>query len=131
MIVLGNSAAVQMLTSSGALAGKILRRVADEDVLCAPHLIDTEFMSAILGLRQGRKISDADADAAVADFRELPIERYEVLPLWPRLKVLRSNLSVYDATYVALAEALDVPMITGDARMARSGAARCPVEVFD
>ncbi|WP_420157271.1 type II toxin-antitoxin system VapC family toxin [Nocardiopsis sp. CNT-189] len=130
MIVLDNSAAVRMPTSSDPGAHELLRRVAGEDVLCAPHLVDTESMSAVLGLRTGGKITGSDADAAVADFRELPIERYEVLPLWPRLKVLRSNLSAYDAAYVALAEALDVPMITADARMARSGAARCPLEVF-
>jgi GNAT superfamily N-acetyltransferase len=60
-----------------------------------------------------------------------PVERQDVLPLWPRLKSLHANLSVYDAQYVALAEALHVPLITTDARVKRSGIARCEVEVFD
>jgi predicted nucleic acid-binding protein len=42
-----------------------------------------------------------------------------------------ANLSAYDAQYVALAEALNVPLITADARVKRSGVARCEVEVFD
>ena len=54
-----------------------------------------------------------------------------MLPLWPRLKSLHANLPVYDAQYVALAEALRVPLITADARIKRSGIARCEVEVFD
>jgi predicted nucleic acid-binding protein len=47
------------------------------------------------------------------------------------LKSLHANLSAYDAQYVALAEALHVPLITADARVKRSGVARCKVEVFD
>ena len=53
-----------------------------------------------------------------------------MLPLWPRLKSLHANLSAYDAQYVALAEALDIPVITADAGITRS-AARCEVEGFD
>jgi predicted nucleic acid-binding protein len=48
-----------------------------------------------------------------------------------RLKSLHANLSAYDAQYVALAEALNIPLITADARIKRSGVARCKVEVFD
>ncbi|WP_197024307.1 hypothetical protein [Nocardiopsis sp. CNT312] len=44
--------------------------------------------------------------------------------------MLRAHLSVYDATDVARAEALGVSLLTGEARIARGGAARCPVEVF-
>lgn len=51
--------------------------------------------------------------------------------MWPGLKSLHANLSAYDAQYVALAEALNVPLITADARIKRSSAARCEVEVFD
>jgi predicted nucleic acid-binding protein len=47
------------------------------------------------------------------------------------LKSLHANLSAHDAQYVALAEALRIPLITADARIKRSGIARCEVEVFD
>lgn len=63
-------------------------------------------------------------------YRELPLERFPAQPLWPRLLVLSHNLSVYEATYVALAEALDVPLITSDARIDRSGASRCAIETL-
>ena len=48
----------------------------------------------------------------------------------PRLKSLHANLSAYDAQYVALAEALHLSLVTADARIDRSGPARCTVEVF-
>ncbi|MGH3188365.1 MAG: hypothetical protein ACRDPY_33035 [Streptosporangiaceae bacterium] len=56
--------------------------------------------------------------------------RQDVLPLWPRIKSLRASLSAYEAQYVALAEALHVCLVTADARIGRSGAARCGIEVF-
>jgi predicted nucleic acid-binding protein len=51
--------------------------------------------------------------------------------LWPRLKRLHANLSAYGAQYVALAEALHLSLITADARIQRSGVARCKIEVID
>ncbi len=94
-------------------------------------MLDAEVISALLRLRRGQKISDREADAALSSYRAFPVDRQDVLPLWPRLKSLHANLSAYDAQYVALAEALHVPLITADARIGRSGAARCEVEVFD
>jgi predicted nucleic acid-binding protein len=99
--------------------------------LYAPYVLDGEVISALLGLRRGRKLSEQEADAALSSYRAFPVDRQDVLPLWPRLKSLHANLSAYGAQYVALAEALHVPLITADARIKRSGAARCEVEVFD
>ena len=96
-----------------------------------PHVLDGEVISALLGLMRGQKISEREADAALSNYRTFPVERQDVLPLWPRLKSLHANLSAYDAQYVALAEALRIPLITADARIKRSGIARCEVEVFD
>ena len=47
---------------------------------------------------------------------------------WPRAWELRTNLSAYDALYVALAEQLDAPLLSADARLARAPGPRCPVE---
>ena len=79
---------------------------------------------------RGRKITEREAEAALFNYRAFPIERQDVLPLWPRIKSLYANLSAYNAQYVALAEALHVSLVTADARIGRSGAARCGVEVF-
>jgi predicted nucleic acid-binding protein len=95
-----------------------------------PDTLDGEVISALAGLLRGKKVTESEADAALSSYRAFPIERYDVLPLWPRIRSLHGNLSAHDAQYVALAEALNVPLVTADARTGRSGAARCAVEVF-
>lgn len=50
--------------------------------------------------------------------------------LWPRAWDLRTNLSAYDAIYLALAEQLDATLLTADARAARAPGLRCPVEML-
>jgi predicted nucleic acid-binding protein len=60
----------------------------------------------------------------------LPLERAAHRPLLTRCWELRENVSVYDAAYVALAEALDVVLLTADARLVRAPGIRCRVELL-
>ncbi len=83
--------------------------------------MDFEIVSALRGLTLGGQLSAARAQDALTDFDDLTIQR------WPsgaalRLRVfsLRDNLTAHDAAYVALAEALRCPLVTRDARLARS-----------
>jgi predicted nucleic acid-binding protein len=94
--------------------------LADQE-LHAPALLGVEVVSALRGLTLGGQLSAARARDALADFDALPIRR------WPssaalRLRgfTLRDNLTAYDAAYVALAEALECPILTRDRRLARS-----------
>ena len=131
MTVIDCSAMIELLVAKTPTGEAIARRVTTAQTLYAPYLLDGEVISALLGLRRGQKISEQEADAALSNYRAFPVEWQDVLPLWPRLKILHANLSAYDAQYVALAEALNVSLITADARIKRSGAARCEIEVFD
>jgi predicted nucleic acid-binding protein len=131
LIVIDCSAMIDLLAAKTRTGDAIARRVTGAQTLFAPYVLDAEVISALLGLRRGQKISDREADAALSSYRAFPVDRQDVLPLWPRLKNLHANLSAYDAQYVALAEALHVPLITADARIKRSGIARCEIEVFD
>jgi predicted nucleic acid-binding protein len=130
LIVIDCSTMIELLAAKTQTGDAIARRITEAQTLYAPYVLDAEVISALLGLMRGQKISEREADAALSNYRAFPVERQDVLPLWPRLKILHANLSAYDAQYVALAEALDVPLITTDARIKRSGAARCKVEVF-
>jgi predicted nucleic acid-binding protein len=121
---------VELLVAKTPTGESIAQRLTKAQVLYAPYVLDGEVISALLGLMRGRKITEGQADAALSSYRAFPIERQDVLPLWPRIKSLRANLSAYDAQYVALAEALHVSLVTADARIGRSGAARCEIEVF-
>ena len=130
MIVIDCSAMIELLAADTHIGDAIARRVTAAQTLYAPYVLDGG-LSALLGLIRGQKISEREADAALSSYHAFPVERQDVLPLWPRLKSLHANLSAYDAQYVALAEALHVSLITADARIKRSSAARCKVEVFD
>ncbi|MGW2184445.1 type II toxin-antitoxin system VapC family toxin [Streptomyces sp. NPDC001719] len=135
MIVVDCSALVFFLTDDGPTGHRVRERVAKEDRLAAPHLIDYEIMSALLGLARGRrggepKLSEKALRKAMATYQDLAIDRHETLLLWERLKSVSANLSAYDAQYVALAESLGTPLITSDARINRAGTARCDIETF-
>ena len=67
---------------------------------------------------------------AVADLASLPLRRARHVNLLSRCWELRENLTPYDAAYVALAEALDVTLVTADRRMAQAPGPRCTVEVL-
>ena len=70
------------------------------------------------------------ASLALADLADIPLRRAPHLPLLARCWELRHNLTPYDAAYVALAEVLDVALVTADARLSRASGVQCVVEVL-
>jgi predicted nucleic acid-binding protein len=75
-------------------------------------------------------IVDRRARLALSDLGALPIYRAPHLPLLSRCWELRENLTVYDAAYVALAELLQVDLLTADRRLASAPGPRCGIEVL-
>jgi predicted nucleic acid-binding protein len=94
-------------------------------VLHAPHLIDVEVAQALRGLARAGSVETAVAASALRTAEAVVQERYGHAVLLDRIWELRANLSAYDATYVALAELLDLPLITADARLATAPGVRC------
>lgn len=128
MIVVDNSVLMAALTDAGPTGKACAARLSGER-LAAPTLIDYEALSTLRGLVRGRKLAVEDAERALRSLPLLPVERVPCERLLPRIWELRSNYTAYDASYVALAEQLDVPLVTGDARLRRGSGARCVVEL--
>ncbi|MDT3399908.1 type II toxin-antitoxin system VapC family toxin [Streptomyces sp. B1866] len=130
MIVIDAGALVLFVADAGPVGEAVGARIRGER-LVAPHLVDVEVTSALLGRHRGGKLTEAELNSAWDAFALLPIRRFDHMPLLPRVRELHANLSPYDATYVALAEGLQVPFVTSDARIARSGRGDCKIEVFN
>lgn len=98
--------------------------------LTAPDLVDVETVSVLRKRWLARTIADDRFAAAVDDLRGMDFERVPTLRLIRRAYELRANVSSYDATYVALAEALECELLTGDKRLAAATGPRCAIRVL-
>jgi predicted nucleic acid-binding protein len=129
VIVLDASAAVELVLGT-AVGSRVRERVGGSETLHAPHLIDLEVAQALRRLVTADEITAHRADGAVSDLGALRVRRYPHDVLLPRVWALRDGLTAYDAAYVALAEALDAPLVTRDARLARSGGHQATIELI-
>jgi predicted nucleic acid-binding protein len=109
---------------------RLAGRLGSDGDLHAPHLLDVELLHALRRLVRTGELSQERAADARADFAELAVVRYGHEALADRTWELRDRLTAYDATFVALAEALGVPLVTCDARLARVPGHRAAVELF-
>jgi len=129
MLVVDTSAVLEALAARDA-APELIERLARDGDLHGPHLIDTEVLHALRRMTINREISDERAADARSDFAELTLVRYPHQPLSDRVWELRHNLTAYDATFVALAEALAAPLVTCDARLASAPGHGAQIELF-
>lgn len=86
-------------------------------VLTAPSYLDLEILNSLRKKVLSKLIAEQRAAEAVADLSILPVERHDTQSLNGRIWELRHNMTAYDAAYVALAEALDCPLLTRDERL--------------
>lgn len=98
--------------------------------LSAPEIVDLEVASVWRRQVQAGLIDPRRAQLALADLGAIPLRRAAHRPMLARCWELRDNLTIYDASYVALAEALDVMLLTGDRRLARATGPRCQIELL-
>lgn len=130
-MVLDASAAVELLLGHRRAAAPLRARVARPgQTVNIPHLFDVEVLAALRRHALRRTVEPVRTSHALAALTDLRAFRYSHVPLRPRIWALRENLSAYDATYVALAEALDAPLVTVDAALARAPGVRADVELY-
>jgi predicted nucleic acid-binding protein len=131
LIILDASAVVAVLVGADQGAERIRERMETPDEsLHVPHVMDLEVLQALrrhilLGILSPERSSEA-----LEDLKNLTFVRYPHAPLAERIWDLGENLTAYDAAYVALSEALDAPLVTMDAKLARAPGIRAAVEVY-
>lgn len=129
VLVVDASVVAVTLGDDGADGDAARQRLRGEELI-APELVDLEVLSVLRRCRQRGTLDGRRAELAIVDLQELPLRRVPHSTLLPRCWELRDNLTPYDAAYVALAETIDAPLLTGDRRLSHAPGLRCAVEVL-
>jgi predicted nucleic acid-binding protein len=113
--------------SSQAIEKKIFSR---GQTLHAPHLIDIEIAQVLRRYTSAGDITPERGAEAIQDLRDFRISRYSQEILLSRIWQLRTNITAYDAAYIALAEVLDAPLLTRDSKLSRSPGSTAKIELI-
>lgn len=129
MIVVDASALLEFLLQT-ALGSRVEARLfRDREEFHSPHLADVEVTQGLQRLVRAGEVSPDRAADAITDLADLDLHRHPHLDLLTRAWKLRENVTAYDAMYVALAEALDAPLVTCDRPLANTSGHRATIEV--
>ena len=125
MIIVDASALLEVLLRTPAAAAVERRLFDSRQTLHAPHLLDVEVAQVVRRYAAAGEVDAERGREALADLADLPLYRYPHDFLLPRVWELRNNLTAY----VALAEALDAPLLTRDRRVAIAPGHHAQVEL--
>lgn len=116
-MILDPSAAIELLLRTDK-GDQVLELVSAEDAeIHAPHLLVTEVVQVMRRQVRSNVLDVSRAAESLSILSELGIQFHGYLPLMARTWQLRENVSAYDATFIALAETLNQPLVTADARL--------------
>ncbi|MET4780370.1 type II toxin-antitoxin system VapC family toxin [Glaciihabitans sp. UYNi722] len=116
------SAAIELMPRTDPDAIRLL-----ESSFYAPELIDVEFASVIRKLLLRGRLSEYDAESAVTSWSGNRVVRSPSKPFLQRIWRMKDNITPYDAAYVALAEYLEIPLLTADLRLAAAAQRYCAI----
>jgi predicted nucleic acid-binding protein len=130
VIVVDASALLELLLQTSLGARVEARLFREEDECHSPHLVDVEVTQGLRRLVRANEVSPRRAAEAIADLADLYLLRHPHVDLLSRAWTLRENVTAYDAMYLALAEALDAPLVTCDGPLAKTPGHRARIEVI-
>jgi predicted nucleic acid-binding protein len=130
VIVIDASAMIEFLLQTPLGSRVEARLVRGEPGLHAPHLMDVEVAQGLRRLVRARQVAADRAAEALADLSVFDLRRYSHVDLLLRVCALRDNFTAYDAVYVALAEAIDAPLITCDGPLGATRGHAARIEVI-
>jgi predicted nucleic acid-binding protein len=125
--VVDASALVAFLIDDEGADGSWARDVLSDGAMLGPELILVESSNIIRRLELIGHMTTSAASVAHRDLVEHEVEVHPFAPFADRIWELRNNLTAYDAWYVALAEALDCPLVTLDRRLSRATGPTCEI----
>ncbi|WP_223691192.1 type II toxin-antitoxin system VapC family toxin [Leifsonia poae] len=128
-VVVDSSSIVDLLIDGGPRGEAVAERLSGCSLL-APALLHYEVANVLRRLRLAGALSHAEASLAFAGLQSLPIDSWPFPVVADRLWEHGENLTAFDAAFVALAEAAQVPLVTADARLSRAPGVRVPIEVI-
>jgi len=126
MIVVDASVIIHVLVDA-AVEPHIIDRLESANGLLAPHILDLEVINGIRKQLFLKNLTLQQAVESIDAFKSLTIDRRPTDMFVDRIWELRSNLTPYDAAYVALAETVDLPLITRDSKIAKVKGLTIPV----
>ncbi len=126
MSVVVDASVLVAAASDSAAVGSWAESILAEGGLVAPHLVLVEASNILRRLELAERLGRLEAAAAARDLLQLDLFQVPFAPFAERVWQLRANLTAYDAWYVAVAEALALPLATLDRRLAGSPGPRCP-----
>ena len=130
MIVIDASALLEVLLNTQASERVTERLFGQNETLHAPHVLDLEVAQVLRRYNLSGEMDAGRSEQALDDLADLTLNRYPHDVFLLRIWALRRNLTAYDAAYVALAEALEAPLITRDAALARASGHRAQIELI-
>ncbi len=126
MIVIDTSTLVAFFLGGNHTGAKVRKALGSDTSWAAPPHQPAEMLHVLRGLVQGSKISDQDAMSVLDRWNSTYIQELRFSPgVVGRIWELRRNLSAYDAGFVAVAEAHQAVLVTGDRRLAGAPGLRC------
>jgi predicted nucleic acid-binding protein len=123
-VVVDSSVLIAALVDSGP-DGEWAEEVLASGLLQAPELVRAEATDIFRRLERAKLITTPEANAAQDDLMQLDIELFPFEPFAGRIWELRHNVTNYDAWYVALAEALNLPLATLEDPLSKSNGVTC------
>jgi predicted nucleic acid-binding protein len=128
VLVVDASVLAPVVADAGSDGQRFRERLRGESV-AGPDLLLVEVASVLRRHAGKGSLTEHQADAAIDDLLSFPITVYPTAPLLRRVWELRPNVTAYVGCYVALAEAIGVPLVTADRRLANAPGLRCAIEV--
>jgi predicted nucleic acid-binding protein len=129
-VIVGDASVLAVALGDDGIDGEHARERLAGETLVAPELVDLEVISVWRRHVAAKLMPARRAANAVADLADLPLRRSSHRPFLNRIWDLRHVVTPYDAAYIALAEALDVALVTADAHLSRASGLHCDIEVI-